>query len=108
MKINPQKPDLKPKWYLTHKFLYPVLGVLVLIVVVGSYFWWQEIKKSSISGKMEQNSIDQISDWKTYEDSELGFRMNYPQDWSVNKDDKWIDFEASGKHPLGIKLETQK
>jgi hypothetical protein len=45
---NPQEPQLEPKknWFLRHEVLYSVISILLLVVIVGSVYWWKEIKKT--------------------------------------------------------------
>jgi hypothetical protein len=94
---SPQKPQLEPKknWFLRHEVLYSVICFLILVVIVGSAFWWQEIRKTELSGQQAVNSNQEIqnsiSDWKTYTNSEYGFEFKYPNDWIVS--------ETNGTYP---------
>jgi hypothetical protein len=85
----------KPKWYLSHKFLYPVLGILLFVVIVGSVLWWKEIKLADLlqSGtacaqtkiykpcSSQSIIVDDKKSWKTYTNTEYGFEFKYPATW---------------------------
>jgi len=69
-----------------------VIGVLLLVVVVGTYFWWQEIKKtqeadnSQQEARLRQDFGGQSvvpTDWKTYTNTEYGFEFKYPNEWTI-------------------------
>ncbi len=91
--IELQEP--KPKWYLGYNFLWSLAGFLLLVVVAGSYFWWQEIKKTPsiqqntcLAGTPPEECNDNpssqfaIEDWKTYTNTEYGLEFKYPSHWT--------------------------
>ena len=104
---NPTEIQLDPKLTPhTHKILWSVIGVLLLVVVVGTYFWWQEIKKTVNSEQItdnsqlvsDNNSQASTSDWQTYTNTEYGFEFKIPKDWEELKgsgdlvNNRWISF----------------
>jgi hypothetical protein len=99
---NPQ-PNL-PKH--THKILWSVAGFLLLVVIIGSAVWWQEIKKTQLTnnfvphydsklgcywsaedlcGGSEENYIN--NNWKTYTNTEYGFEFKYPSNYLFEIED---------------------
>jgi hypothetical protein len=59
-----------PKW--------PMCLLAILGVLVGGYFLYQYLVTPQISNP------DQFSDWKTYTNTEYGFELKYPNNWSNN------------------------
>jgi len=88
---NPKQsnlPDLleqKPNWILRHRVLYNVLAILVIVVVVGTFYLWQAWKanqnvNNQISDFFSSNQTDPTANWKTYTNSQYGFEFKYPSD----------------------------
>ena len=77
------------------KLLWLVVGVLLLVVVVGTVAWWKvetscppqsiKIKGGCAFPNSGQSAVP--SGWKTYTNSQYGFELEYPADWKydVNK-----------------------
>jgi hypothetical protein len=74
----------------THKILWTVIGVLILVVMVGAAFWWKEIKTAQVPcipdcGLGGENN--QKANWKTYTNTEYGFEFKYPSVQLLEKQD---------------------
>ena len=67
------------------KILWPVVGILALIIVV-SFTHFYKISKPIPA---PNQPIDETADWKTYTNEQYGFEFKYPSDWqfenSLNK-----------------------
>lgn len=87
---NPESP--RSSWFLSHKVLYSVIGVLLLVVIVGSA-WWQMAKQTTENlQQANQNQeveedvpgadavIPYYNDWKTYTNTKYGFEFMYPKE----------------------------
>ena len=109
MQIENQNPIPPNHPVLNHKVLYTVLGVLLLVLIAGSYFWWQEIKKSEISQEaptLRSEQSDVPSDWKTYTNTDYGFEFKYPSYFIISSDDKTIIFDIDEFSGLEISTEN--
>ena len=89
-KPDPSEIELQPKrdFLPHHKYLWLVIAVLLLIVIAGTYFWWQEIKQEAVnSNQITDNAKpDSTSTWKTYSSAEYGFEIKYPQTWAAREE----------------------
>src|SRR3989338_7684564 len=80
----------KPNWFLRHNVLYSVIGILLLVVIVGSAYWWREIKQTY---KFQQVVTDQSADTKVSYSEEY---EKYVE--SISKiGDQWAATEAQMK-----------
>jgi hypothetical protein len=68
--------------FFAPKILWLIIGVLMFVVVVGSIAWWEEMKKQS-SYSPSVRELEEMANWKTHTDTELGFEFRYPSDWKV-------------------------
>ncbi len=91
----------KTNWFLRHNVLYSLIGVLLLVVIVGSVYWWQQIKKTN---ELHQAVTDQFADldingsaeYKTYVESidKIG------DQWAATE----AQMKAKGSSPEDIEL----
>lgn len=128
--METQKPNIeppeqpKPKWFLNHKFLYSVIGILLLIVIATSVALHQTAKRSPGPGEpciptvVRNLGTDEYvglsgcgteitnSTWKTYTNTEYGFELKYPNGWLINFQDHILTLKfispASPNQPEGI------
>ena len=98
-----------------------VAVIITAIVVGGGVYYWQnqntvknEVSKppveetvqpiASIDPETEESTI--TNNWQNYQNSEFGFKVNYPQDWEYQELDKGILFgtpeSKSGGYIWGI------
>src|SRR3989338_2149496 len=57
-----------------------VIGVLVVLVALVSYFAWSK-KSQEINTNQDSNNTTSISsDWKTYKNDKYEFEFNYPKE----------------------------
>lgn len=71
---------------MTQKGLVPILIVLILAALVGGYLVYQkQAKPTSYTQPTIQPSptADPTANWKTYKDSEIGYMLEYPNNWSI-------------------------
>ena len=94
--IQNLNPEPNPKWFLGHKFLYSILGILILVVIGGSVAWWKIVNQTQLTFEPHYdsklgcewvaedlclNSTEKgtyTSTWKTYTNSQYGFEIQYP------------------------------
>lgn len=80
----PFQAENQPSTSPEHKFLWPLIGVLIIVSIASSVFWWLQIKQTKKAEIVQQQvSIDPIADWKTYNNKELGLSFKYPSTWEV-------------------------
>ena len=93
----PIMPDEKPK---KKNYLPWILGILVLVIVlITSFLILTNKSKSTPAGSLTQPPVSEkqttpaapdtdISNWKTYTNTNFGFTLKYPSNWTVNVDNK--------------------
>jgi len=96
----PDQP--KPNWLISHKILYSVIGVLLLIVIVGAAYWWkmekqtsENLQQANQNQETNPNSTDSI-DWKTYMNTEYGFEFKYPTNWTKSENSNGVTLTMFG------------
>ena len=87
-------------WFLSHKFLSSLIGILILLVIAGSIIYWQIRTGISIqsgcvptskSGDCDRvNEVETTSTWKTYTNEEYGFQLEYPAEWEPLEQDNTL------------------
>jgi hypothetical protein len=83
--IQQNMPSEEPKknWFLSRKFLWSVICILLLVLVIGCVYLYKAQKESNqINSVSQQKSTDIIA--KTYTNNEYGFNFTYPQNWIVS------------------------
>ena len=87
------------------KGLSPILVVLLIALGIGGYLIYQNQSKLDVSSPSPQTtktSNNEIDNTEAYTNSEYGFSISYPPDWTI-KEDKLGDLI-----PLSMRFRTPK
>ncbi|OHB09612.1 MAG: hypothetical protein A3H60_00660 [Candidatus Zambryskibacteria bacterium RIFCSPLOWO2_02_FULL_44_12b] len=63
---------------MNHKFLWFIIGVLVLVAIAG-VFYWQISQKSPIPDNQSQTR-----NWQTYDNTQYNYEIRYPAEFQLN------------------------
>jgi hypothetical protein len=82
-------PPTEPErnWFLRHEVLYSVIGILLLVVIVGTTYWWKAIKQTNQTNSLvRQVPLEETKNWKTYINTLEGVEFRIPKDWIASED----------------------
>ena len=70
---------------LTSKFIWLIVGLLVLGGVAYAGLWfWNDKNKEVVGPTFTPRSNDDMVSWKTYRNEQYGFEFKYPGDWRID------------------------
>jgi len=75
--------------FMNHKLASVGIAVVVLAVATGIAFW----QKSSVEAPSQQPN--EMSDWKTYSNTELGVEFNYPTNYVLSSGESRVELSSS-------------
>lgn len=77
---------------MRQKGLAPIVIVLIIAAVLGGYFIYQNQNKSSTlpqqTSQSTPDSTHKAVDLKKYINSDYGFEISYPADWTIKEDNQ--------------------
>jgi len=91
--------------------------------ILSTFHFSNQPEVSKLTPKVTSVTKEEISTWKSYSDSTLGYQLNYPQDWLVEESDhmitltnkpervKYITFQSPNKQYIlhfGIKRKGEE
>lgn len=88
----PPSVELTPRKTFTPKFIWTVVGLLILGGVASAGLWyWGDMNKGAVAPTFTPRA-DETAGWKTYTNAEYGFEFKYPRDWRI------VDGAGTGGH----------
>src|SRR5205814_2151449 len=77
-------PQPTKNWFLRHKVLYSVIGVLVVAICAAVVYWPNHQPGEDDAHIPIFTPRTFTSSWKTYTDSQIGYSLDYPSDWTTS------------------------
>ena len=102
--VSPE-PEVQEEKSKFPKILIYVLSALFLLVLGASGFWFYQervIQSTPSSSPTPSPSSDVTADWQTYINTEHGFSIKYPKNYTVQ------ERKTSGSNPLQVQLKSSE
>ena len=91
--IQPQPQQLNsiPPNDKTRKIIFVSAMSLLVLIIAGGVVWWKmqyrECSDILVDCALPAQNKNNISSWKTYQNTQYGFEVQYPDGWSVYSDE---------------------